>query len=115
MGKHFNLYDVVMWRVPEGDNLTWMVSLVASGHSSFMLSENVIDLRTDEVKLGDGLKQWAVLTPVGAAEPIVALDAERVYVEGRVLNSSVEVPEDDDDEEDFDNFDDVDADEDSDW
>lgn len=103
MKNNLTLFDIVKWQPPEGVSRIWMVSMWGLGKSGITLSDETLDFRSDGAKTQGTDVQWVRLTAVGHSVPEVAVDVERVYAEGQILNSSAkgfndETHDDDDDE-----------------
>lgn len=106
MGHSLNIYDIVQWQEPGGEKHLWMVSLWAKGPAGITLSPDVVDARSEACRSATpgNDTRWVMLTKVGSSGRI-AVDVDRIYDEGVVLNH------DDDDVEDDKGFNDDDDDE----
>ena len=106
--KRLNVYDVVSWELP-GDPTPriWVVTWSVLGSSRMTLSEGVRDFRSEDAKAKGSFALWVLIEQVGL-ESYAAVDVDRIFAEGTILNSSVK--EEDDDPENCDEIDHFDED-----
>lgn len=101
---HLNVYDVVSWELP-GDPTPRIWVVTAFGWSvagGVTLSERVRDFRSEDAKTKGSSTFWVLIEQVGL-ESYAAVDVDRIFAEGKILNTSVEQDDDreEDDDEDF--------------